>query len=804
MKLNRSFPTALNPLVLAIHFASAAMAMPILVHANNIEVKIASGDLAQVLNQYAVQQGVNIILDSKAIAGLKSTGLNGHYELQEGFSQILKDTPYQIQKTPNGYRLEEKTNPTPHTAVVSLATIHSKSGQSTAANTDVSMLPTISLKAPNIQDTLQRTTSLGVLGHKKVLDTPYSVSTKTAEEIEERQTNSLGKIFVGDPSVVTQVNSYSSGWSTPISIRGLKLDETYGYKVNGYSVSAWGGEFPIEVVENVSALKGLTGIMYGFVSPGGTINYQTKQPTEQNLLTTTVGYPSAGILNAHVDAGGRVGEDKQFGYRVNVAKEKGESYNGTDVDNIVASLALDYKILPQLTWKGEVIYQDRHLDNEAALLAWYNYTGTSLPKPIDGSTKHVVKGSFYTMHTALADTGLSWEMNDNWKADLNYGYSRNRNYVNKTFAYITNQAGDYYLNQYQLGGSLIQQQTQVSIDGSFHTGFIKHNLILGGDYRKKSESITSADWFSQTGVGNIYQAQTSYYPNKNSFAQTDLDDMYQKELFINDTLHLNPYLEALIGARYTKYNNQASNYRKEVTTPTYALIYKPIENWSIYASYVEALEEGTQVSLSSSKNYANAGQYLDPTISKQYEIGTKYDGKKWNASLAIYRLDRVASIDENRNGLLYLTQDGVTRYKGIEMMGGYRISPDLNVNLGLLLADPKIEKVSNSNSAIQGNRPADASKIQAVIQANWQVPYWQGMSVHGDVRHFGSTWYNDKNTLKFPSYTLVNIGGAYTTQISNHAVTFRADINNLLNKKYWMSSGAGEPLMLAMSAKVDW
>ncbi len=80
---------------------------------------------------------------------------------------------------------------------------------------------------------------MGVLGNKSVIDTPYSITTKTAEEIEIRQTNSLGKIFVGDPSIVTEVNSYSSGWSTPVSIRGLDIDVSNGYKVNGYSVSAW-------------------------------------------------------------------------------------------------------------------------------------------------------------------------------------------------------------------------------------------------------------------------------------------------------------------------------------------------------------------------------------------------------------------------------------------------------------------------------------------------------------------------------------------------------------------------------------
>ncbi len=61
------------------------------------------------------------------------------------------------------------------------------------------------------------------------------------------------------------------------------------------------------------------------------------------------------------------------------------------------------------------------------------------------------------------------------------------------------------------------------------------------------------------------------------------------------------------------------------------------------------------------------------------------------------------------NGQLYLTQNGETVYQGFELMGGYKITPDLTINAGINLNDPSIEKVSEANIEYKGNRPSGAS-----------------------------------------------------------------------------------------------
>jgi len=77
----------------------------------------------------------------------------------------------------------------------------------------------------------------GALGDRAIRDTPFAISVVGREDIEQRQVVSLGEAFLTDPSVVTQVSAYASGWSSPIRNRGIDLSYD-SYRVNGLQVSS--------------------------------------------------------------------------------------------------------------------------------------------------------------------------------------------------------------------------------------------------------------------------------------------------------------------------------------------------------------------------------------------------------------------------------------------------------------------------------------------------------------------------------------------------------------------------------------
>jgi iron complex outermembrane receptor protein len=55
---------------------------------------------------------------------------------------------------------------------------------------------------------------------------------------------------------------------------------------------------------------------------------------------------------------------------------------------------------------------------------------------------------------------------------------------------------------------------------------------------------------------------------------------------------------------------------------------------------------------------------------------------------------------------------------------------------------------------------------------------------------------------------LVNLGASYATRIGGYDVTFRAAIDNLLNRRYWEYQYAdyvtpGDPRTLSLNARID-
>src|SRR6185437_13766229 len=92
-----------------------------------------------------------------------------------------------------------------------------------AAPGDVAELPTVSVNASAITDDstpqhLQAPVNGGALGTRTQLETPFSTTVVTQNDIKNAQPRKLGDLFVNDASVTDTSGSYS-GWSSYLSIR---------------------------------------------------------------------------------------------------------------------------------------------------------------------------------------------------------------------------------------------------------------------------------------------------------------------------------------------------------------------------------------------------------------------------------------------------------------------------------------------------------------------------------------------------------------------------------------------------------
>lgn len=101
----------IRPLAFFTHMALATglvMALPTPVHAQaSRHYDIPAGPLDTALNRFALQAGIALVIDAEKLKGLHSPGLRGEYGIDAGFAALLRNTGYNVARTPSGYILVE-------------------------------------------------------------------------------------------------------------------------------------------------------------------------------------------------------------------------------------------------------------------------------------------------------------------------------------------------------------------------------------------------------------------------------------------------------------------------------------------------------------------------------------------------------------------------------------------------------------------------------------------------------------------------------------------------------------------------
>ncbi|GGP18316.1 TonB-dependent siderophore receptor [Silvimonas iriomotensis] len=705
-----------------------------------------------------------------------------------------------------------RLRPTAFAVAILCAAPHVFAEDNTLSNVDVT-------STADTQSTLQSyrvpSTSNGALGDRSILDTPFSETAVTARQIADQQSNQISEVFKNDASVTAFGNAYA-GESSGISIRGLQVDLLNGIKIDGLAAPVWGSDLPLEVFDQVELLKGLSGFMYGFGSPGGIINYVLKRPTNAPYRSVTLGYESDGILKGAVDLGGRF-DDNRFGYRVNAVQEQGD----TAVDNgyvkrTTASVAADMRITPDLVWSVDAMYNKRHVDGAYyGVILGQDYglpvtEPVKIPSALDGSKGLGSPFTYYETSYRVAGTNLAWSINPQWDARLDYRYSWQDRTNRDSAIFLTDNSGGY--TELQWGGySTYKYQTaQALLNGHLETGSIKHELVMGVAWQQQDSNYPNqgdSSGSTTIGSGNIYNMTAFANPNTWYTSATYLASRtVQKSLFGSDTIKFNDQWSTILGLRYNKYDQDnydttgatSSTYDRSPVTPTIALIYKPVQQVSIYGSYVESLEQGGTAPI-----YAiNANESLAPLKSKQYEAGVKAQYQNWGGSAALFRINRGL---EFVNSAQEFVQDGQTRYQGLELNGAVNLAKNWTLTGSTMWLDAKNVEAS---SDIDGKRAYGAPRFQASANVEYAVPQIDRLTLLAGAQYVGDRALEADNSNIAPSYTLYDLGARYVTAWNNTKVTLRLNLDNITNEKYWLTSwgfilNQGEPRTVKASAQFD-
>ena len=176
-------------------------------------------------------------------------------------------------------------------AIAALSFSLSQPAQAQSQDTaDATMLPAATVVADRSGEAVKvERVNSGALGDRKPVDTPFSVVAVSGDEIQQRLAQTANDVFKYDPAV-SVLGDNARTENSYFAVRGMRVDMLNGTKVDGQNFVTWDADMPLEPFEQVELLKGLSGFMYGFGSPGGIINYVVKRPTDKPLREVTVGY----------------------------------------------------------------------------------------------------------------------------------------------------------------------------------------------------------------------------------------------------------------------------------------------------------------------------------------------------------------------------------------------------------------------------------------------------------------------------------------------------------------------------------
>lgn len=660
---------------------------------------------------------------------------------------------------------------------------------------------------------VSREGNLGRLGNKNIMDMPFTQTSFTEKTIEKFNDPSaqLTGVLVNTPSV----KSSSYTLYNDFSIRGLGMTG-YNLYVNGVPGMFTQSTIPTDFAERIEIISGPAMGFNGTTtrqSAGGLVNMYTKRAGDQDITRYTQTFSGSSSFGERIDVSRRFGSNKEWGLRVNAENTQGKELKGVGekLTNRDIFLNLDHQSEKSKTnlFAG---YSYSKLEKSTRWFQFHNSV-TTLPSAPNNQMNYAYEGQGATLDRWMAVLNHEQKINDDWTAFFNGGFSRYNLYNNKTgrasFPYmVTDNVGNFESVDRDGPLAITNYYGEAGVKGNVYTGEVKHNIVLSVDKSWSTQWSGNGNTI-QKYAGNIYDGRlTNFSPDVSqnmTYGKSSRNQYWG--LALVDTLEYGK-TQLMLGVHnqhsdVESYKNGivSSSVSSSGTSPLYGLIYKPTENVSIYASHTESFAGGTAVN--NKGKYVNHGAILDPSKTKQNEIGVKYENAGILTTLSAFDIKKAGTADVyvgKINGTDYFraTQDGEDEYKGIELSINGKIAPKWNIMGGLMYLDAKRNKTTDDNKDgvgdYDGYRVNGASKWNGVLSLEYEAN--EDFAVLARGIYNGSATINNEQ-LDVPSYLTFDLGVSYKTKINNTPVKLTAMCYNITDKDYWVPQSGTNYLVLS-------
>ena len=658
-----------------------------------------------------------------------------------------------------------------------------------------------------------------------LLDTPAAISVFTDALIEDQQARLLSDVLKNDASVG---ESYAPvGYYENFVVRGFSLNSASSYKINGRTIT---GEqnVGLENKQQVELLKGLAGLQSGVSEPGGVVNYVTKRAADVRSVTLSTDDRGSGYMAA--DVGGWFGSEQQFGLRANFAHEDIHSYvEHANGQRDFASVAFDWNISPDALLQLDVEYQNK----EQRSVPGYQLLGGS-ELPHHASPKkllaHQSGSKPVTIDSLNINGNFEYRFSDSWKGSLSASRSKVVIDDYSSFAWggctigcVTPNVGNYFTPE---GGYDIydfrspddtrrNDEVQAALSGNFNTGKIGHELAVGTSaFRRVVDNREAINHWLGSGNIDSEPENLDRYEGALKDSHRRLDSR-QYGVFFNDRISFNEQWQTVLGGREVRLDEKTFDSAGDTTRhtqryeflPQAALIYKPVQNMTLYTRYSKGLSLGGEAPWFAS----NAFEILAPTVSRQIEAGIKYDWQRISLSATLFQIRQAYQYSQPQaDDKFTYVQQGQQKNTGLELAANGWATDRLQIAASVAAIRARV--TGSGTPEYEGHQTINVPTLRASLYGDYALPWVDGLALLGGVQYSGKKYASQLGETQADAYAIFNIGSRYSTRIDGYDTVFRLTVDNLFDKRYWRDVGEymgdnyvfqGAPLTARLSASIN-
>jgi iron complex outermembrane receptor protein len=633
-------------------------------------------------------------------------------------------------------------------------------------------------------------------GDVPLRELPISATVIDSKQLRDSGARRLADLTQFDASVTDAYNS--AGYWDYLTVRGFVLDNRFNYRREGLPISAE-TSIPLDNKERVEILRGTSGIQAGTSAPGGLVNYVVKRPTEQDLRTVRIETTSRGSVLGALDLGGRFGEDRQFGYRLNVASEnlKPLTHN-LDGNRNLFSLAADWRITRDSVLEFEIEQSRKTQPSQNG----YSLLGNVLPAPVDPRINlNNQPWSQPSVFKALTGTvRFSQALNADWRWSAQIGQQRLKSDDRLAYAFGCSAEGNY--DRYCSDGTFDvydfrsdnERRTQtagsLNLKGNVMTGSVRHELgfgLLQSRVRNRFDNQA----YNYAGTGNIWGTAVVPASPDATTPQTNRDER-STELSVQDAIRWNDRFTTWLGVRHTRLDRSSigndgsspTGYKQDVTTPWIAASYTIQPGLLAYASWGKGVE--SQVVPNRVSQYSNAGQALPALTSRQWELGLKGGSEAFNWQVAWFDISRPMTNIDLCGAYCEVRNDGRAVHRGLEAGAQWSQGP-WRIGGSVAVIDAK-RRGSTANPALNGQSPTNVPKEVLRAQAAYRVASVPGLEIAGQLSYEGRRNVLPDGSITLPSWTRVDAVLRYDTKLRGVNTSWTLAVDNLFDRRYWKES----------------